>query len=92
MAGFSFFKTFYISKGCINESKYIEMNKLKSLTTGLFALGLLLFISCSNNPKETETMPTDVKGSDPTRYNINAPDEEVINMDSTRIDSSDSVQ
>lgn len=87
-----FFKTFYISKGCINESKFIEMNKFKSLTSGLFVLGLLLFTSCNNNSKETETAPKEVEGSDPTRYNINAPDEEVINLDSTRVDSLDTTQ
>lgn len=83
-----FYKTFYCYHGFIKESKYIEMNKLKTYTTGLFVLGLILFASCNNTPNETETTPGAVEGSDPTRYNINAPDEEVINLDSTTVDSS----
>lgn len=64
------------------------MNKVKAYTIGLFVLGLFLFTSCNNTPTETETTPGAVEGSDPTRYNINAPDEEVINLDSTTVDSS----
>ncbi len=66
------------------------MNKLKLLVTGIFAMGFITLMSCNNTDNkdtETESLPDPVEGGESERYNINAPDEEVINLDSTMVDS-----
>lgn len=46
-------------------------------------------MSCNQEKKQEDVGEdlTPVEGNDPTRYNINAPDENLINMDSTNMDS-----
>lgn len=66
-----------------------HMNFKKSIISSLFAFGLLFLLSCNQEKKQEDVGEdlTPVEGNDPTRYNINAPDEDLINMDSTNMDS-----
>lgn len=66
-----------------------HMNFKKSIISSLFAFGLLFLMSCNQEKKQEDVGEdlTPVEGNDPTRYNINAPDEDLINMDSTNMDS-----
>jgi len=67
------------------------MNKFKFLVTGIFAMGLMTILSCNNNNEKSETdveeLPNPEEGGDQERYNINAPDEEVIKLDSAAADT-----
>lgn len=68
------------------------MKKLQFIITGLFAMGLMTAMSCNNSQKDTtgedvEALPDPTEGGDAERYNINAPDEQVIKLDSTAMDS-----
>lgn len=66
-----------------------HMNKLK-LVIGIFAMGFFTMTSCNNSENtttETEVLPDPEQGGDAERYNINAPDAEVINLDSTEVDT-----
>ncbi len=66
------------------------MHKIKFILLGAFAMGLITVTSCYNSEKsenETEVLPDPAQGGDAERYNINAPDEEVINLDSTEVDT-----
>lgn len=58
---------------------------------GIFAMGLMSFMSCTNTTKtsepDAEELPNPETGGDAERYNINAPDEEVIKLDSTIADT-----
>jgi len=66
-----------------------HMNFKKSIISSLFAFSLLFLVSCNQEKKQEDVGEdlTPVEGNDPTRYNINAPDEDLINMDSTNMDS-----
>jgi hypothetical protein len=69
------------------------MNKFKILITGIFAMGLMTMISCNNNKDsgntetDAEELPDPQEGGNQERYNINAPDEEIIKLDSSAADT-----
>ncbi len=61
----------------------------KSTLIGLFSAAVLFATSCNSNQK-TEGEGTDltpVEGNDPTRYNLNEPDKDLIDLDSSKMDS-----
>ncbi len=89
---FLFRKNFLVLKMVYYINQRVKhMNKIKLLVSGIFAMGLITMISCTNNSDNKETdaeeLPNPQEGGDQERYNINAPDEEVIKLDSTAADT-----
>lgn len=65
------------------------MNTNRKLISGIFAMLVFMVSSCNQSTKEETGKEelTPVEGNDQTRYNLNSPDQELINMDSTNMDS-----
>ncbi|MVZ60471.1 hypothetical protein [Sphingobacterium humi] len=65
------------------------MNTIKIYTLGLLFSGMFL-LSCNSSNSEgdaNEATPPPVEEGDVSRYNINQPDESVLKLDSTTVDS-----
>ena len=65
------------------------MKKFFVIFIGLFSMGFMACNSSNQQADADETELTPVTPSDQHRYNIDAPEEQVINLDTTELDSTD---
>ncbi len=63
------------------------MMKLNFLGYGLFSLFFLYSCQSTNKSEDAKKELTPVEGNDETRYNINEPDKELLQLDSASADS-----